>query len=262
MPYVGNTNTTFTTFTTSDANVTDDLTVTDDASVGGDLTLTGSLKNGSTHFNVDSSGDVIIDSDTGNWRLKDAGTTIVEFFHASDEVYVNSPVDGQNIRFNVNNGGSAICPLKIHAEGYVVKETQPAIQAKISSTQSNITAGSLYTIPFATEIFDQNSNYNNSTYTFTAPVTGRYFIGVQATIGGQPTGSNYYQYTVVTSNRTYNTTVDPDKYDSSPVYDTFPFIVLADMDASDTCIVKFLVEGSTDTLDFYAETYLSIFLAC
>jgi len=37
MPYVGNMNTTFTTLTSSDANITDDLTVTDDASVGGTL---------------------------------------------------------------------------------------------------------------------------------------------------------------------------------------------------------------------------------
>ena len=139
---------------------------------------------------------------------------------------------------------------------------QPAVQAALSGNQTNITAGSLYTIPFATEVFDQNSDYDNSTYTFTAPVDGRYFIGIQATIGGQPEEADYYQYAVQTSNRTYNTTVDPDKVQSVPVYDNFNFIVLADMDASDTCIVKLLVQGSTNTFDFYTQTYLSIFLAC
>lgn len=43
MPYIGKTNTTFTTFTSSDVKVTDDLTVTDDASVGGNLTVTGNV---------------------------------------------------------------------------------------------------------------------------------------------------------------------------------------------------------------------------
>ena len=152
--------------------------------------------------------------------------------------------------------------MVIDATGAITKPLQPAVQAQISSNQSNISAGSLYTIPFATEVFDQNADYNNSTYTFTAPVTGRYFIGVQATVGGQPEEADYYQYAVQTSNRTYNVTVDPDKVQSVPVYDNFNFIVLADMDASDTCIVKLLVQGSTNTFDFYAETYLSIFLAC
>ena len=52
MPYVGNMNTTFTTLTSSDANITDDLTVTDDASVGGDLTLTGSLSANGAPFTI------------------------------------------------------------------------------------------------------------------------------------------------------------------------------------------------------------------
>lgn len=152
--------------------------------------------------------------------------------------------------------------LNIDANGHVTMPSQPAVQAALTTNQSNITAGSLYTIPFATEVFDQNADYNNSSYTFTAPVTGRYFIGIQATIGGQPLAADYYQYAVQTSNRTYNATIDPDKYDSSPVYDNFNFTVLADMDANDTCIVKLLVEGSSNTFDFYSQTYLSIFLAC
>ena len=157
---------------------------------------------------------------------------------------------------------NSINRLNIDANGHVTMPSQPAVQAALTSNQSNITAGSLYTIPFATEVFDQNADYNNSSYTFTAPVTGRYFIGIQGTIGGQPLAADYYQYAVQTSNRTYNATVDPDKYDSSPVYDNFNFTVLADMDANDTCIVKLLVEGSSNTFDFYSQTYLSIFLAC
>ena len=148
------------------------------------------------------------------------------------------------------------------ATGAITKPLQPAVQASVGSNQLNITAGSLYTIPFGTEIFDQNADYNNSTYTFTAPVTGKYFIGVMATTGGQQTSSDYFQYTVVTSNRTYNSTTDPDSFDTSPVYFGFNFLVLADLDASDTAIIKFLVEGSSNTVDFYAQTYLSIFLVC
>jgi len=204
-------------------------------------------------------GNTISASDHASFQHRDLGTGSNNDYAilqtASGGTQINSS-SGQSLFINIGNSQA----IKIDSNKIITMENQPAVQAKVSSTQSNITAGSLYTIPFATEVFDQNADFNNSTYTFTAPVTGKYFIGVQATIGGQPTGAAYYQYAIQTSNRTYNTTVDPDKYDSSPVYDTFPFTVLADMDASDTCIVKLLVEGSTNTTDFYPETYLSIFL--
>ena len=159
--------------------------------------------------------------------------------------------------------GGTTTAMTIDKDGHITKPLQPAVQASVGSNQLNITAGSLYTIPFGTEIFDQNADYNNFTYTFTAPVTGKYFIGLQSTIGGAPEEADYYQYTVVTSNRTYNATVDPDMVQSVPVYDNFNFIVLADMDASDTCIVKFLVASNGgNTLDFYAQSYMSIYLVC
>ena len=89
MPYVGNRNTVFTTFTTSDANVTDDLTVTDDASVGGDLTITGTttltgnvgIGTSSVDVSTQAGGSgykaVQIESDEGgqlNFDHNDAGT--------------------------------------------------------------------------------------------------------------------------------------------------------------------------------------------
>lgn len=74
MPYIGTKAKTFNTFTSADVKVTDDLTVTDDASVGGDLTLTGALKNGSTNFTVDSSGDITLDADGGDFIFQDGGS--------------------------------------------------------------------------------------------------------------------------------------------------------------------------------------------
>jgi hypothetical protein len=54
---------------------------------------------------------------------------------------------------------------------------QSAFQARLTSSQLNKTGdGTLYTIVFDTETFDQNSDYNNGTGTFTAPVAGRYLF--------------------------------------------------------------------------------------
>jgi hypothetical protein len=207
-------------------------------------------------------GNTISASDHASFQHRDLSTgsnlNYAILQTASGGTQINSS-SGQSLFINIGNSQA----IKVDSNKIITMENQPAVQAKVSSNQLNITAGSLYTIPFATETFDQNADYDNSTYTFTAPVTGRYFIGVQATIGGMPSGADYFQYAIQTSNRTYNVTVDPDNISGSGiVYYGFPFTVLADMDASDTAIVKFLVQGSTNTTDFYAETYLSIFLAC
>ena len=201
---------------------------------------------------------------TPTLTIGDAGAedTKIVFDGNAQDFHIGLDDSADSLTIGLGSALGTTSHMVIDATGAITKPLQPAVQAQLSGNQTNISAGSLYTIPFATEVFDQNADYNNSTYTFTAPVTGRYFIGVQATVGGQPEEADYYQYAVQTSNRTYNTTVDPDKVQSVPVYDNFNFIVLADMDASDTCIVKLLVQGSTNTFDFYAQTYLSIYLVC
>ena len=113
MPYLGNMNTTFTTLTSSDANITDDLTVTDDASVGGDLTLTGSLKNSSGDLTVDIAGDIVLDSDGGALRFKDAGTAIGVFRNSSNTLQIESVVSDADMKFNGSDGGSGITALTL-----------------------------------------------------------------------------------------------------------------------------------------------------
>ena len=113
MPYVGNRNTVFTTFTTSDANVTDDLTVTDDASVGGDLTVTGSLKNGSTNFTIDSSGDIHLDADAADIKFFDGGTEFARHYYDSNHYKIYTPTNNGDMLFQGTDGGSAITALTL-----------------------------------------------------------------------------------------------------------------------------------------------------
>ena len=58
--------------------------------------------------------------------------------------------------------------LQIDDEG-TTKPRQPTFLAHAKSTQTNLSSGT--TVNFATEVYDVRGNYNNSTSTFTAPLT-------------------------------------------------------------------------------------------
>ena len=129
--------------------------------------------------------------------------------------------------------------MKIDANGHITKPLQPAFMAQLSGSQNNFAVGSVVTVAFATERFDQNADYNNSTYTFTAPVTGKYQLNIGVNITNLDSASNYYQVQLITSNRTFYSTVDPD-FGQDNDYFELQLAVLADMDASDTALVKVL----------------------
>ena len=84
--------------------------------------------------------------------------------------------------------------------GEMTRPLQPAFLARNTVTDTNVTGtGTVYTVICDTEIFDQGSDYNNATGTFTAPVTGRYYLGGQATIVGTTVATTFIGF-IVTSN--------------------------------------------------------------
>jgi hypothetical protein len=64
--------------------------------------------------------------------------------------------------------------MVIDATGAITKPLQPAFLARPASEQANIAVGTEVTIAFGTEVFDQNADFASNT--FTAPVTGKYFL--------------------------------------------------------------------------------------
>jgi len=144
--------------------------------------------------------------------------------------------------------------------GAVTKPLQPAFNARQSSAQSNldINGGSAIQIVMATEIFDQNADYNTSNSTFTAPVAGRYQLNFHTYMADVDDDFGYLQLDIVTSNRQYNIIMENSGEDG---YDHFSLAVLADMDASDTAIVQIQGNGGADQLDL-SQSVFSGFLAC
>jgi len=149
--------------------------------------------------------------------------------------------------------------MTIDSTGAITKPLQPCVQVKCGSTQSN--TSSPHDIEFDTEIFDQNADFNTTTFTFTAPVTGRYLVLISAQLQDITTDPDYFQYNIVTSNRSYNATMDNGVFAATAVYFPLQFQVIADMDASDTLVANLVYESET-TIEVLAETYLSISLLC
>ena len=136
--------------------------------------------------------------------------------------------------------------------------TTPAFHARPTSIISNITDGSSQTLAFATEIFDQNSDYNTSNYNFVAPVTGKYLLTLNLRVQSLDTDSAYFQAIILTSNKEYQSIIATNRFSGDPLYWYIAVSVVADMDASDTAIPKVFIEGSnTHQVDIETDSYFS-----
>jgi len=159
--------------------------------------------------------------------------------------------------FGVGNTLGTNAALTFDSDGHIRKPLQPAFLAHASGDQSNIAIDSDVTVNFGTEIVDKNNDFNNSTHTFTAPVTGTYNLGFYFKLDNMDTGATSYQIQIVTSNGTYMKTEDPASWGSSPSdftngYSDYIFTI-ADMDAADTALFKIRQSGGTSQCDLVRE---------
>ena len=109
----------------------------------------------------------------------------------------------------------------------------------------------------------ENLDFNNSTYTFTAPVTGKYYLHAQVYVNSIDSAATYYSLRITTSNKDYISIYNYTHSDLN--YITFQIDVLADMDASDTAVVGFLQPdgtAQTDIQDNASYTFFCGHLVC
>lgn len=165
---------------------------------------------------------------------------------------------------------------KMTTAGERTMPLQPAFLAYRNANLANQTGNSaLVTIPFDTEVYDQNADYNNGTYTFTSSVTGKYQFNVCVGVYALSNVMTEIQITLVTSNRSYrgdfsNPYAQSDLKTGSNIY-VKSFSVLADMDALDTAYVTIKVIGGVgdsagilgvDGADASLLTFFSGYLVC
>ena len=138
--------------------------------------------------------------------------------------------------------------------GEMTNPSQPAFSAYASANILDVTGnGTIYTIVFNTEIFDQGGDFSSTT--FTAPVTGKYLlsasIGVVSLVGVTDCVMR-----ITTSNKTYvfNPTGNNPTTTGNTPYVIIGRTILADMDVGDTAVIQFICTGAgADTIDIYGD---------
>ena len=148
---------------------------------------------------------------------------------------------GTNDTFVMSPSGERTMPL------------QPTFGAYNTAIDTNVTGdGTLYTGRFNAEIWDIGSDFDTSTFTYTAPVTGKYYFGFNSYLFQVAAGHDRGTVSLVSSS---NSIVICD--DNSGVMRTSATTeavgnsVIFDLTAADTVHTTVQVSGSTKVVDFF-----------
>ena len=156
-------------------------------------TMTGNLLLGSNSIGLGTTspdeklhveGSILVDAfNAGN----ETGIFFREGFTSSNK-YNHSilayDTDGSPDGISINGyGGVSICTgsnsrqerFKVDNSGRMTVPNQPSFMV-IMTSGPTVTGTSVTTLPWNSEIFDVGNNFNTSTYTFTAPVAGKYYM--------------------------------------------------------------------------------------
>jgi len=211
----GSTNNTIPTVTGANALAGEANLTFDGSTLGvtGDMTITKAGDN----LKADFSNGV-----NANFRILTSGTASqIGPSTASDIVFLSSNAE----------------KMRMNSSGILTKPLQPAVQAYVATTQSNIGTG-ITTVALDAEIYDVNSDFNISNYTFTAPVTGKYLSTMNLVLYDFDNSFQWMYLLGVSSNRNYYLNqIDPRMLSQDGIW-SFAASTLVDMDANDTFQMK------------------------
>ena len=150
--------------------------------------------------------------------------------------------------------------MKIDTAGIITKPLQSAFFAISGNNTVISTSGTsaTSTIIIDTERFDQNADFDTGTYTFTAPVTGRYHFNLLGKAKDLTSGYGYLFLTL--SNYEYNI-MFAGQSNSYNNYNAGCLSMIVDMDASDTARMR-IQTSSDNAWTSLANQYFSGNLVC
>jgi hypothetical protein len=145
--------------------------------------------------------------------------------------------------------------------GEVTMPLQPAFSAYLVTATTNDVTGdnTIYTVIFATEVFDQNSDYNNGSGLFTAPVTGQYRFSANVELVNMGAGHTAAYILLDTTDTTFFS-FQCNPYVARNAGDGYGMNIsqLVHLDAGDAARIQVCVQNSTKTVGVYAAAAPSI----
>jgi hypothetical protein len=140
----------------------------------------------------------------------------------------------------------------ISAAGIMTNSAQPAFGYYLSSnTPTNLTGdGTIVALPVDTMLFDNGSNVNASTSTFTAPVAGIYLFIISSYFANLGVTHTAYDVLINTTAHDYAVGTGNPFVVSQQTFYLVQGSVLAKMSAGDTAIFQAVVFNGTKTVGF------------
>jgi hypothetical protein len=220
----------------------------------------------SMRFVISANGNVSI----GNSLAKEAKLNFdndignkIDFYHStggsgdrygvqvqSSELRIHSGAAGASnggITFGKSTTSTFTENARITNAGYLRVYNQPAFSAYGTSTGYTVNGS---TIPFNTADFNVGGFYNTSTYTFTAPIAGKYFVSFSALIYPVSiTTGHYITFYVSKNNAAYSGSVPMARMSFKEAQTTMGTDGIVDLAQGDT--IKMVADASTTGFTLY-----------
>lgn len=138
-----------------------------------------------------------------------------------------------------------------YSTGEMIYTLQPACSAYNDTDRNNVTGdGTPWVIISNVEDYDINDDYNTSTYIWTAPVSGRYFLVAGVYFNQLSASTNEGLLEFVATGGTYNVVNwNPGSIRTGALQSQLRGSVIIEMDAGDEVYTQTTVSGSTLTVD-------------
>ena len=208
------------------------------------------IKIGGTDTVVITAGAMALKGATPTLTIGDAGAedTKIVFDGNAQDYHIGLDDSTDDLVIGLGSALGTTSHIVSDETGAVTKPLQPGFLATATSAQDDATGGSADPqVTYGTEVFDNNADFASST--FTAPVTGKYLLTASAHVHDVTTSNTTGRFTIVTSNRTYLKEWKPGGNISGSGDQSCDLTVIADMDASDTALVKIQIYDTTNVVD-------------